>query len=84
MVSAPSSALRWAVLTGVSASIGQLLRIAALKYGSVIVVTLMQRTSPLWILFFVFIFNRRYESLSRWVLVGNGALMAGTLLVLVS
>ena len=49
-----------------------------------IVVSLMLRTLPLWVLLFAFIFNREYESFSRWVLFGNGLLMVGTILIISS
>lgn len=84
MFKAPQKAWRLALVSGITTGIAQLLKNLALKYGSVIVVSLMQRTIPIWVLLFAFTFNRKYESLSRWVLLGNGALMAGSLLVLIS
>jgi len=40
------------------------------------------RTSPLGVLLLAFIFNRQYESFSRWVLLSNALLVVGTILVL--
>jgi drug/metabolite transporter (DMT)-like permease len=73
-----------ALLSGLTTNIAQLLRFLALGVGSVIVISLVQRTVPLWVVLFGFIFNREYESFSRWVLLGNGLLVAGTVLILVS
>ena len=73
-----------AILSGLTTGIAQLLRYLAFGFGSVIVVSLMLRTLPLWVLLFAFIFNRQYESFSRWVLVGNGLLMVGTILIISS
>jgi drug/metabolite transporter (DMT)-like permease len=76
--------LRMALFSGLTTSIAQLLRYLSLGFGSVIVVSLMFRTQPLWILLFAFIFNRQYESFSRWVLIGNGLLLIGTILIISS
>jgi drug/metabolite transporter (DMT)-like permease len=72
------------VLSGLTTSVAQLLRYVSFEYGSVIVVSLMLRTMPLWIIVFAFIFNREYESFSRWVFIGNGLVLVGTLLVMMS
>ncbi len=71
-----------AFFSGLTTSFAQLLRYLSFGFGSVIVVSLMLRTQPLWILLFAFMFNRQYESFSRWVLIGNGLLMIGTLLII--
>ena len=71
-----------AMFSGVTTSVAQLLRYLSFGFGSVIVVSLMLRTQPLWILLFAFIFIRQYESFSRWVIIGNGLLMIGTLLII--
>jgi drug/metabolite transporter (DMT)-like permease len=76
--------LRIALFSGLTTNIAQLLRYLAMGLASAIVVSLMQRTMPLWVLFFAFIFNRQYESFSRWVLLGNGILIIGTILILLS
>jgi len=76
--------LPMAILVGLTTSVAQLLRYLSFGFGSVIVVSLMLRTQPLWILLFAFIFNRQYESFSRWVLIGNGLLIAGTILIISS
>ena len=73
--------LQIAIISGLTTSVAQLLKYLSLAYGSVIVVSLVGRTSPLWVLFFAFLFNRKYESFSRWVLLGNGLLIIGTILV---
>ena len=73
-----------ALFRGLTTNIAQLLRFLALGFGSVIVVSLVQRTVPLWVLVFGFAFNREYESFSHWVLLGNGLLVAGTVLILIS
>jgi len=77
-------ALLLALTAGLTSNVAQLLRYLALACGSVIVVTILIRTSPLWVLLFSFLFNREYESFSRWVLLGNSLLVAGTLLILIS
>jgi uncharacterized membrane protein len=74
--------LEVSVFSGLTTGVAQLLRYMSLAYGSVIVVSLMLRTLPLWVLFFAFIFNREYESFSRWVFLGNGLLMVGTIMVM--
>ena len=73
-----------ALLSGLTTNIAQLARYVAMGLASAIVVSLMQRTMPLWVLLFAFIFNRKYESFSRWVLWGNGLLVVGTILILLS
>jgi drug/metabolite transporter (DMT)-like permease len=75
---------KWALLSGLTVNLGQFLRYIALGFGSAIVVSLMLRTIPLWVLFFAFIFIRKYESFSRWVLLGNALIMIGAVLVLLS
>ena len=74
--------LQAAISSGLTTSIAQLLKYLSIAYGSVIVVSLVARTTPLWVLLFAFIFNRKYESFSRWVFLGNGLLIIGTVLVL--
>jgi len=73
-----------AFINGLATNIAHLLRYLALGYGSVIMVTLLMRTNNLWVLLFSYIFNREYESFSRWVLLGNILLIAGTVLVIIS
>jgi drug/metabolite transporter (DMT)-like permease len=73
-----------AIACGLTSGLAQLLRYLALGYTSAILVSLLNRTVPLWVLIFSFLFIRRYESFSRWVLIGNGLLVVGTLLVLIS
>jgi drug/metabolite transporter (DMT)-like permease len=72
------------LLSGLTTSIAQLLRYVSFQYGSVIVVSLMLRTMPIWIIIFAFMFNREYESFSRWVFIGNGLILIGTVLVMMS
>ena len=76
--------LQLALYSGFTTNVAQLLRYLALNYSSVIMVTVLMRTTPLWVLLFSFIFNRRYESFSRWVLLGNFLLIIGTVLILIS
>ncbi|MBI4320146.1 MAG: DMT family transporter [Chloroflexi bacterium] len=64
-----------------ASSTAQLLRYLAFEYGTVIAVGWVERTYPVWVLLFAFIFNRRLESFSRWVLLGNALLLIGTILV---
>src|SRR3990172_8951694 len=82
MLAADRKSLHLALLTGLTTNIAQLFRYLALQYGSVILVTAVIRTSPLGVLLLAFIFNRQYESFSRWVLLSNALLMAGTIMVL--
>ena len=79
-----ASSLRLAIVCGLTAGVGQLLRYLALGYTSAILVSLLNRTIPFWVLILSFLFIRKYESFSRWVLVGNALLILGTLLVLIS
>lgn len=74
--------LKIALFSGLTTNIAQLMRYIALGLGSAIVISLMLRTMPLWVLFFAFIFNRKYESFSRWVLLGNALIIMGTILIL--
>jgi drug/metabolite transporter (DMT)-like permease len=78
------ASLKLALYSGLTTNIAQLLRYLALDSGSAIVVSLMLRTVPLWVLIFAFIFIRKEESFSGWVLLGNALLVAGTLLILLS
>lgn len=73
-----------AILSGLTTGVAQLLRYLSFGYGSVIVVSLMLRTLPIWVLILAFTFNRQYESFSRWVFIGNGLIMIGTILVMFS
>lgn len=73
--------LRLALMSGFSSNVGQMLRFLALAYGSVITVSLMQRTIPIWSLLLAFIFNRKLENFGRWTLAGNALLFIGTVLV---
>jgi drug/metabolite transporter (DMT)-like permease len=75
---------RIALFSGLTTNIAQLLRYLALNYSSVIIVTLLLRTTPLWVLLFSFIFNRKYESFNHWVLLSNFLLIVGTILVLIA
>jgi drug/metabolite transporter (DMT)-like permease len=75
--------LQIAIFSGLTTSIAQLFRYLSFAYGSVIVVSLMLRTLPLWVLLLAFVFNREYESFSRWVLIGNGLILVGTILVII-
>jgi drug/metabolite transporter (DMT)-like permease len=84
LLNGDKQSFRIALLSGLTVNLGQFLRYIALGSGSVIVVSMMLRTIPLWVLFFAFIFIRRYESFSRWVLLGNGLVMIGAILVLLS
>ena len=74
--------LRVAIFSSLTSSTAQLLRYLSLGYGAVIVVTLAGRTTPLWVLLLSFLFNRKYESFSQWVLLGNGLLVIGSILVI--
>jgi drug/metabolite transporter (DMT)-like permease len=71
-----------ALLSGLTTNIAQLMMFFALGFGSAIIVSLLLRTYPIWVLLFSFIFNREYESFSRWVISGNGLIMTGTILIL--
>ncbi|MDP2719137.1 MAG: DMT family transporter [Dehalococcoidia bacterium] len=75
--------LQIAVLSGMTTNLAQMMRYVALSYTSVIVVSMVSRTLPLWTVALSFIFNRRLESFSRWVLMGNALLIVGTVLVLI-
>jgi drug/metabolite transporter (DMT)-like permease len=76
--------LRLAIVCGLTVGVAQLLRYLALGYTSAILFSLLHRTIPFWVLILSFLFIRKYESFSRWVLLGNGLLVVGTLLVLIS
>jgi drug/metabolite transporter (DMT)-like permease len=74
--------LKVGVFSGLSAGIGQLLRYMSLQYGSAIAVSMMLRTVSVWVLVFSFLYNREFESFSRWVLFGNSVLVIGTILII--
>jgi drug/metabolite transporter, DME family len=76
--------LKMALISGLTTSTAQLLRYSALAIGSAIVISLMLQTQTLWVLIFAFLFSRGDESFSRWVLLGSGLLIAGTVLILIS
>jgi drug/metabolite transporter (DMT)-like permease len=84
LLHAEKASLRTALISGLTTNTAQLLRYVALANGSAIVVSLMLQTQTLWVLIFAFLFYRSYESFSRWVLMGSGFLIIGTLLVLIS
>ena len=84
IIEADGKSFQIALINGLTVNIAQLLRYLALGYVSVIIVTLSIRTTNLWVLLFSYIFNREYESFSRWVLLGNILLIAGTVLILIS
>ena len=77
------TSLKLAIFSGLTSSTAQLLRYLALGYTSVIVVSVLGRTMPLWVLLLAFLFNRKYESFSRWVLIGNACLIVGTILIII-
>jgi len=80
---ADKESFRLALLSGLAANIAQLLKYLALDSGSVIVITLLSRTTPLWVLLISYTFNRKLESFSRWVLLGNALLIIGTILIMI-
>ena len=84
MLTADRKSLRLAVLSGLCGNIGQTLRYLALLFTSVIIVSIMSQTIYIWVLLFSFIFNRRVESFTRWVLLGNALLLIGATLALIS
>jgi drug/metabolite transporter (DMT)-like permease len=79
-----ASSLRLAIVCGLTVGVAQLLRYLALGYASAILVSLLHRTIPFWVLILSFLFIRKYESFSRWVFIGNALLVVGTLFVLIS
>jgi len=83
MLSVDGRSLRLALLSGLTLNVGQMLRYLALAFTSVIVFSFMVQTIPLWTLLFSFIFNRKLESFSRWVLLGNALMVTGIILVLI-
>lgn len=83
LVSTDSKVLRLALLGSATACAAQLLRYTALANSTVTTVSMMERTFPVWSLLFAYIFNRRHESFSRWVILGNVLLLAGSALVII-
>jgi drug/metabolite transporter (DMT)-like permease len=83
ILSGNSKSLKAAVWSGLSTSVAQLLRYLSLGYATVIMASLMLRTTPVWVLLLAFIFNREIESFSRWVLLGNALLIVGTILIII-
>lgn len=73
---------RLALISGMTTNISQFLRIMALNYTTVITLSLVTRTVPLWVLLMAFLASRGQESFSKWVLTGNAFLLTGTVLVL--
>jgi drug/metabolite transporter (DMT)-like permease len=84
MVTAEGRSLRLALLSGLTTNVAQMLRYLALGFSTVIVISIVGRTIPAWVLLFAFIFNRKLESFSHWVLLGNALLITGTALVIFS
>lgn len=84
MVTMDGRSLRLALLGGLTINVAQMLRYLALAHTTVIVISVMTQTTPLWVLLSAFIFNRKLESFSRWVLLGNALLIIGTTMVIVS
>ena len=72
------------IVGGLTTSIAQLLRYVSFGYGSVVVVSLMLRTQPVWVIVFSFLFIRQHERFSRWVFSRNGMIIIGTILVMMS
>jgi len=83
MVEADGKSLQIALWIALCTNIAQLFKYVALAYGSVIVVSLMARTVPLWVLLFSFLFNREFESFSPWVILGSLLLVSGTVLIMI-
>lgn len=83
ILSPAEGSLRFGLLTGLTTSTAQLLRYSALASTSVVTVSLMTRTIPVWVLLYAFLFNRKHESFSRWVLLGNVLVVIGTVLVVI-
>jgi drug/metabolite transporter (DMT)-like permease len=83
MFSADSGSLRLALLSGLTLNVAQMLRYLALAFTSVIVLSFMGQTRHLWVLLFSFIFNRKLESFSRWVMLGNAFMIIGVILILI-
>jgi drug/metabolite transporter (DMT)-like permease len=84
ILDADKKSFHLALASGLTTNMAQFFRFLGLEYGSVIMVTLLSRTTPLWVLLLSFVFNREYESFSRWVLLGNGLLIIGTILIVIS
>lgn len=83
MLGADGRSFRLALLSGLTLNVAQMLRHLALAYTSVVVLSFMGQTRPLWVLLFSFVFNRQLESFSRWVLLGNALMIAGIILILI-
>lgn len=83
MLGADGGSLRLALLSGLALNVAQMLRYLALAFTSVIVLSFMGQTRTLWVLLLSFIFNRKLESFSRWVLLGNALMIIGVILILV-
>ncbi len=75
-------ALQLAGMSGLTTNVAQMLRYMAMGYGSVIVVSLVSRTMPIWTLSLSFIFNRKIETFNRWVILSTALLIIGTILVI--
>ncbi|MDP2718767.1 MAG: DMT family transporter [Dehalococcoidia bacterium] len=82
IIKVDKQSFKLAMISGFTTNMAQMLRYLAFSYGTVIVVSLASRTMPIWTLLLSFIFNRKLESFSRWVLLGNAMLVIGTILVL--
>lgn len=82
IATADNKCLQLALMTGITTIIGQLCRFLALGYGSVVTVSVVSRTTPIWVLLLGFVFNRRLESFGPWVLLGNTLLLVGTVMVI--
>ncbi len=69
-----------ALWVGITTSLAQMFRYLALAKGSLILTTMLFRTGPVWVLLFAFFMNRKAENFTRWVLIGNGLLLAGIII----
>jgi drug/metabolite transporter (DMT)-like permease len=62
-------------------TLGILLGIASLSYGSVVVVTPIPSTSPMWVLIGSTIFLRDMERVGLQTVLGTACVVAGTVIV---
>jgi uncharacterized membrane protein len=77
VLSIPRDDLRYFILAGVASSLGLIFLYAALLSGTVVIVTPILNTTPLFALVLTFLFLREREPFTFQVVVGTALVVAG-------
>jgi len=81
LVSMDRGAVRWFCVTGVLVAMSQLCRYLALSLSPVSIVSPLVSTTPMLVIFFSFLFNRKLETFTFSVILAGLATVAGTILL---